>query len=554
MGFYKYDRSQLILFAHHIDERLPVVDKARFVVKLVSQLKLEKLLSRYSRQGNDAYPPEVMLAVWFYAYSEGISSTRKVEELCKYDVRYIYLSADLRPDHCSLSRFRKAHLDLMSEYFLQLILFARAAGISNFKELNIDSTQLKGACSKKKCKNSDDLDKFIERVREDIREYMKRCELAEAGELQEEVDIEEIRGEIQRLKELEEQLLHHSEQLESRKETLKAEHRSKHQINLTDPDARLMPKLKDVGYNAHAAVDSESHLVVAAEVFNEPNEQNHYSIMHEKCDESLGVDKERKENLDGGYHSSEQLRYAEENGIDVVIADPTPLNRSRSSHPTNMNELLAEERRLERCDFSYDGEGDVYRCPAGKQLTYVGNYHKGRIYQSPGCEGCPLFARCLPKNSQSGVRRIYRSELEVYAERMHDKLQTDEAKERLKRRMSTVEPVFGNIKHNLGFRAFCLRGLLQVRGEFTLMCIAHNINVLYKLLGEGFLSSIFFAQYIAYYANSVLSKIRWLIMLVILSEFGCRITVADLSRPRRFATACAAGVRYLSQRDHVVIN
>jgi transposase len=63
----------------------------------------------------------MMLALWFYAYSNGISSTRVLEELSRYDARYIYVSADLKPDHSTLSRFRKAILDLLEEYFVQLI-------------------------------------------------------------------------------------------------------------------------------------------------------------------------------------------------------------------------------------------------------------------------------------------------------------------------------------------------------------------------------------------------------------------------------------------------
>ena len=80
------------------------------------------------------------------------------------------------------------------------------------------------------------------------------------------------------------------------------------------------------------------------------------------------------------------------------------------------------------------------------------------------------------------MRRIHRDNREIYAEKMMEKLQSERAKEKLKIRMTTVEPAFGNIKENLGFRRFPLQGLSQAQGEFNLMCIAHNINKMYILL------------------------------------------------------------------------
>ena len=96
--------------------------------------------------------------------------------------------------------------------------------------------------------------------------------------------------------------------------------------------------------------------------------------------------------------------------------------------------------------------------------------------------GCPLFERCLTKSQQESkqkVKKVYRDQKEPLAEEMARKLQTQETKQRLKTRMSTVEPTFGNLKQNLGFRKFLLKGLELATGEFNLMCIAHNLNALF---------------------------------------------------------------------------
>ncbi len=462
MSFYKYNRSQLVLYSSGLDDRVPKTDKSRFIVKLVSHLNLDVLYARYSHQGNDAYPPDVMLALWFYAYSNGVSSTRVLEELCRYDARYIYVSADLTPDHSTLSRFRKANLDLLEQYFIQLIKLSQKNKLSDFKDISIDSTKLKASASKKQSTDSDRLSGRIDAVRAQIRDYMARCDLSEYRE-EGQADLGEVRSEIERLKRLEAKLVQRGQQLEERKRELKAEHRKKHQINLTDPDARFMHKAQGPGYNAQLAVDSELPLVIAHDVVTDPNEQNQFSAMHQRCESNLGKDQERKFTLDSGFHSTEQLAYAEGNEIDVVIADPTPEHRSNQDQPTEMKTLLSENRILQRSDFTYHQDKDYYQCPGGKRLTFHGRYKyrkvKGRIYQASDCQGCPLLDLCLPKKNKSGLRRIHRSDMEEYSERMGKKLKTEEARQRLKRRAMTVEPVFGNIKANLGFRGFSLRGL-----------------------------------------------------------------------------------------------
>ncbi len=65
---------------------------------------------------------------------------------------------------------------------------------------------------------------------------------------------------------------------------------------------------------------------------------------------------------------------------------------------------------------------------------------------------------------------------------MRHKLNTADGKAIYSRRKTIVEPVFGNIKHNLKFREFLLRGLKKVRAEFTLMAIVHNILKIAKFL------------------------------------------------------------------------
>jgi hypothetical protein len=103
---------------------------------------------------------------------------------------------------------------------------------------------------------------------------------------------------------------------------------------------------------------------------------------------------------------------------------------------------------------------------------------------------------------------------------MEKKLETEDAKSRLIIRASTIEPVFGNIKQNLGFRRFSLRDLVQVKGEFNLMCIAHNLNILFSMVIQGALSFSTFAIYLNYYQQIIMSKTRFMIYIQLISRIS----------------------------------
>ena len=190
---------------------------------------------------------------------------------------------------------------------------------------------------------------------------------------------------------------------------------------------------------------------------------------------------------DAGYHRLEQLAYIEEKGIDAVIADPRPEQRN-SSEPIK---LEAEEGIFYRGSFRYEKQSDEYTCPASERLSFFGTEIKRgrpiRIYRTHACVSCHLRTRCINSKDPTTLRRIARDEEEALAEAMLQRVRSPEGVQRLRLRATSVEPVFGNLKANLGFRRFQLRGLRNARGEFALMCIAHNLNKLYRLMGATFL-------------------------------------------------------------------
>jgi len=517
MSFITFDRTQRNLLGYSIDDFAKADAKGRFVVETVSHLKLDSLFTRYSEQGADSFAPDMMLALWFYSYSNGITSTRELEELCHYDTRYIYISANLKPDHTTLSRFRQAHLDLLSEYFVQIVLLAQEGGITDLKHISIDGTKIKASASPKHGYKEDHLKRKIEAVRRDIKHYMAACDRAEQG-LIETLDLESLQKEKKRLEALETKLLKSQKRLKERKKTIKPEYREKHQVNTTDPDARYMAKPNTPAYNGQLAVDDGHNFIVANDVNDAPNDQNEFAAMHQKTEENLPKDKDRHYTADSGYHSLEQLEYIEENKIDALIADRKPEIRSINSQTDSMESFLKENKKLQRKDFIYHSQHDYYECPAGEKLPRFGVKKNIVVYQAGNCSQCPLASLCVKKSGAN--RHITRDIREPLAEQMARKLATNQAKERMKTRAITVEPVFGNLKQNLGFDCFSLRGLIQVKGEFNLMCIAHNLNILFKYMQSKPITGAMAALNHAFTKHIAISKNRVAIFFYKMTRFS----------------------------------
>lgn len=505
MKFFTANRSQQNLLGYSVEDFAKSDAKSHFIVETVSKLNLKKLYSRYSSQGAEAYPPDMMVSLVFYAYSESNTSTRKIENLCHYDTRYIYISCNLRPDHTTLSRFRQNNLDLLEDYFIQIILLAEEQGILDLKHISIDGTKMQASSSVRQSRKEDQLKRKIDAIRRDIKHYMQRCSWVEQGST-DELDLETLRQEKERLETLEKKLLERQQQLKERKEKLKPEHRRNHKINLVEPEARHMSKVNGPGYNAQIAVDNETKLIVANDTTDEPNDQNQFSSVHQKVEKNLPSDTERTYTTDSGYHSLDQLEYIEEHHIDATIADPTPHHRTTSSEPTSAATILKQKRKVERKDFTYHLKEDYYECPEGDKLLYVENKGRSKVYRAGACGSCQLAQFCLA--SKKRIKQIHRDNREELAEKMSRKLQSDKSKFRMMNRSVSVEPVFGNIKQNLGFRRFNLRGLKKVKGEFNLMCIAHNLNILFKTMQTKRLAAVTFALQIKINQHIAISKIK----------------------------------------------
>jgi len=393
--------------------------------KVVDKLDLEELYGRYSEAGRSFYDPSMQLKILFYSYCDGVRSSRDIAKHICYDLRYRYFCGSLRPDFRTINRFRKDNLDLLDEYFTRIVLLCADSGLLDMSVLALDGTKLRADSSAQVGKRA--------RLKRLLRANLEAdidAEEAEADSVDDSGD--------------------HDGAMKS--------------SGFSDPDARFMKNSdggKRLSYNSQIIVD-KNQFIVLADVGNNADDSVYMESLLKKSKGLFGGQIGAVA-ADGGYCSGRNIKYAKDEGIDLYL----PLGKGDGRVP---------DKSFNRHEFSYNNHRDVYICPEGQELIYSGDRVRNgktiRKYSSSSrvCGACPKKERCTKQD----YRKLEISEYYSYEQDMKRKVSSYTGRQMSAWRRCLVEPVFGDIKINLGFKRFSLRTLIKVRGEFYLTCIAHN--------------------------------------------------------------------------------
>ena len=480
-------RNQMVLFPETINDYIPEGHLAKLVLSIVSTLNIDIIISKFSNVGQRAFSPRTLLSILFYGYSVGIRSSRKLSKACEERVDFMYLTGRLHPSHKTISEFRRENLSELSELFQEILLIGIKLGlvtIGNIK-LSIDGTKIRANASGKLSKDEKGLGKLLSDVEEKV-----ACILKEAEEIDQKENLEfgdkrgdELPEELKQLKNRKNKIKCAIKELQKEKDELKNELIGKknkngkkgtlskteekkienRKINITDHDARYMKERNGcirTNYNAQASVDEENQFIVACDVTTECNDKKQLVPMVEQSEKNLEAPIDICK-ADSGYHSGDNLAIISGNQMEALIDDPAKQRVDNDNF------------KYDKVNFKYNSETDSYICPEGKLLHLSTSTEEKSTYKCKECMECPVKSECAKK---AKYKQLSRGEHEHLIEKNRANLISDEGRKDYQKRMHTVEPVFGNIKFNLGFRQFLVRGLTKVNGEFNLMCIAHNIK------------------------------------------------------------------------------
>jgi hypothetical protein len=245
-------------------------------------------------------------------------------------------------------------------------------------------------------------------------------------------------------------------------------------VNLTDLDAHFMKTSEGSirpCYNSQVAVD-KNQIIVAADVSDNGKDSLQFKSLVEKVrgnvDGQIG-----KVLADGGFYSASNLKYAITEGLDIYL----PIGQVAGSQPPE----------FARESFVYDNVSVGYRCPAGQILLHKYDLNENgviiKVYGGTAkiCQSCLYKSKCTKNRFRTlRIPEVYDRILE-----MRRKLNSESGRQIYDKRKVMVEPVFANMKFNLGFWGFHLRTLAKVKGEFFLMCMAHNLRKLAKYWANG---------------------------------------------------------------------
>jgi len=474
-----YNNKEMLLFPAAIGDYLSKNHLAWIMDEVVEQLDLSRLYAKVPSVGNPSYHPKMMLKILFYGYAASTFSSRKIAKGTETDVAFIFLSGMQKPDFRTISDFRKNNLEELSGLFVQIVRFCRELSLVSLGHISLDSTAIKANASKDKTYDEERLILEERAINKKIKELLNSAEATDDEE-------DKIFGPHLRGDEIPEELRPQEKRLQKLKEAKKKlEEESLKGINLTDPDATFQRQKSQIitGYRAEIAVDDKEQIIVACDVINKANdtkqlipliEQTANNLPEVSTQESVVVTADSNFSSMGNLKGLEPKEY-----IDAYIPDVKYQAQLRDRRTD-------EDSPFHSKNFTYNPKKDIFLCPNRKELTfwYRTIDDKGNnlsIYRCQNCLACKYFGRCT-KSPKGRKIKVY-DDIGLIRH-MRQKLDTTAGKRIYSKRKTIVEPVFGNIKHNLHFREFLLRGLKKVKAEFTLIAIIHNILKIAKFIKE----------------------------------------------------------------------
>jgi transposase len=460
-----FERDQLLLLPEAVDDYVGSDNRVRFIDAFVDGLDLAAAgFARVEAKttGRPGYAPDDLLKLYIYGYLNRVRSSRRLEAECHRNIEVIWLLRTLKPDFKTIADFRRDNRAAFRAVFRQFVLLCRRLDLYGRELLAVDGTRIKAVNNKDRNFTRSSLRTFIRAADERLEDYLKRLDEGDVddGATSGGARTKDLAEKIGALREKRGRYSAMLAQLERTGED---------QISLTDPDSRAMAAHTKVGvgYNIQIAVDAKHKLIVEQAVTNQVVDMGLLKETAEPAREILGVETIDVV-ADRGYFKSEDIEACEKAGLTPYVPRP---------------QRGASVRRgfFRKDEFRYDAERDAYVCPAGQLLTPV---RHGRLrdlkkidYGNPkACRDCPLRPRCT-----NDVRSVSRLENEDALDRMAERLKA--RPEILDRRREVVEHPFGSIKQWMYQGAFLMRGLANVRAEFSLTALAHNLRRALNICG-----------------------------------------------------------------------
>lgn len=500
---FKAESTGAMLLPVVLEEQIRVGSFEYALCHLLDCVDLSAFEARYRNEtgGASAYHPRVLLKIVLLAYSRGITSSRVIESLCRRDVQFMAVAGTMHPQFTTIAAFIGSSAEAIGVLFTEVLLVCSLQGLIGREMFAIDGVKLPSNASKAKSGTRKEMQREAAKMRRAVGKLLDKHRQEDERHT---TDAQLRARELRRVERLDRDAAKVSEWLRTHPQDRRGARNKIRKSNRTDNDSAKMATSKGViqGYTAVAAVDEKHQIVVEAQAHGVGQEQELLAPVVEALKPL--ITERTVITTDSGYHSKNNVKALARQAVEAFIPDNGYRKRDRryagqAKHRSKPDPLWDKTKRAKMpklfqvSEFRIAEDRSHAICPAGKRLHRNGAHCKIGAYEAikftgtqRDCANCSLRAKCLRHPQRSIVRQVafFTGKLDPKAdepiEAMKVKIDTDLGKQMITRRFATVEPVFGNIRHNKRLNRFSLRGRRKVDGQWKLYCLVHNIEKLAK--------------------------------------------------------------------------
>jgi transposase len=474
--FETVNRQQTVMVSMYVEDLIPADHKARAIWEMAGRLDLSqfshKLRTWVGCPGRPAWDPQLLVSVWVYAYSEGISSAREIERLMEWEPGLQWLGGLEKVNHHTLSSFRVEHREALEKLFAELLVSMEKAGLLSLEQVMHDGTKIRSQAGADSFRREKTARERLAEVREALRRMADPGEDAPAKDRKQAGRERAVR---QRAASLEAALKQIADlQSDKNSETEKAEVR----VSLNEPEARLMKHGDNAiapSYNAQITTEAKNKIILGAHLSQCSSDAQSLS----EAIEEVGRNLERRPAqvvVDGGYTNRGNIVKCVAQGIDLVGSLRDPAERSAAAMKS-----VGIDPEFAPSKFRILENGERLECPVGCVLKPLRrNRKRGDLYQQYRAQGadcgvCACRGRCCPNNAQQGRTVSIRLEERAEVADFRKKMESVEYRTIYRKRGAVAEFPNAWIKDKLGLRKFRVRGLKKAGSELLWACLTYNI-------------------------------------------------------------------------------
>lgn len=529
------NRKQNLLLPPSLDELVPENHMVRVVDAVIDRLDISDILSTYRGGGNSAFNPKMMLKVLVFAYLSNVYSSRRIEELLKRDIYFMWLAGMKRPDFRTINYYRGKRLkEGFDAVFTQVVRLLHEEGFVSLKVQYIDGTKIESVANKYTFVWRGSVEKYDARLKAKTEALLRQIEQNHAIENQEnpapeELTAEEVTKRVERIKEkVDAETLSKEErkalkQIETDSVPRMNRYRGqletmgpRNSYSKTDPDATFMRMKEDAmlngqlkpGYNVQ--ISTENQFITNFGIYQRPTDTLTMISYLESFKARYGMQSEEIV-ADSGYGSEENYEYMFSNGM-------TPYVKYNMFHVEQRRGYRNNPFRVS--NLFYNPDDDFYVCPMGQKLKFIrqekrytasGYQQTVSVYRASRCEGCPLRGQCHKSKRDRQIEVNHT--LDDYKARARELLTSEQGIKHRSNRPIEPEAVFGQIKECGRFRRLRLKGLTGAKIDFGLKALAHNLRKLAqswakssffdKFLSSGTAKQLYTSPYISFYPKFI---------------------------------------------------